>query len=93
MKELTIAKNDAGQRVDKFLTKAFPNLPVSMMYKYIRQKDIKVNRKRCTNSQRLEEGDVLTVYAPDEFLEQAAPEEFFANPKHPRLKDFLSKVL
>ncbi len=26
-------------------------------------------------------------------LEQAAPEEFFANPKHPRLKDFLSKVL
>ncbi|MBQ4557286.1 MAG: amino acid ABC transporter ATP-binding protein [Clostridia bacterium] len=26
-------------------------------------------------------------------LEQGAPEEFFANPKHPRLKDFLSKVL
>ncbi len=26
-------------------------------------------------------------------LEQAAPEEFFGNPKHPRLKDFLSKVL
>ena len=73
MKQLTIAKNDAGQRVDKFLTKAFPNLPVSMMYKYIRQKDIKVNRKRCTISQRLEEGDVLTIYAPDEFLEQAAP--------------------
>ncbi|MBP3435771.1 MAG: RluA family pseudouridine synthase [Clostridia bacterium] len=73
MKQLTIAKNDAGQRVDKFLTKAFPNLPVSMMYKNIRQKDIKVNRKRCTISQRLEEGDILTIYAPDEFLEQAAP--------------------
>ena len=26
-------------------------------------------------------------------LEEAAPEEFFANPKNPRLKDFLSKVL
>ncbi len=25
--------------------------------------------------------------------EEAAPEEFFSNPKHPRLKDFLSKVL
>lgn len=73
MKQLTITKNDAGQRVDKFITKAFPNLPVSMMYKYIRQKDIKINRKRCTISQRLEEGDVLTLYAPDEFLEQAAP--------------------
>ena len=26
-------------------------------------------------------------------LEDAPPEEFFGNPKHPRLKDFLSKVL
>ena len=26
-------------------------------------------------------------------LEQATPDEFFANPKHPRLQDFLSKVL
>ncbi|HCA04364.1 MAG TPA: glutamine ABC transporter ATP-binding protein [Ruminococcaceae bacterium] len=26
-------------------------------------------------------------------VEQAAPEEFFGNPKNPRLKDFLSKVL
>ncbi len=26
-------------------------------------------------------------------MEQAAPDEFFNNPKHPRLKDFLSKVL
>ena len=25
--------------------------------------------------------------------EEAAPEEFFGNPKHPRLKEFLSKVL
>ncbi len=27
------------------------------------------------------------------FVEEAAPEEFFTNPKHPRLKDFLSKIL
>ncbi|WP_085833336.1 amino acid ABC transporter ATP-binding protein [Clostridium merdae] len=26
-------------------------------------------------------------------LEEATPQEFFANPKHPRLQDFLSKVL
>ena len=26
-------------------------------------------------------------------LEEAHPQEFFANPKHPRLRDFLSKVL
>jgi polar amino acid transport system ATP-binding protein len=27
------------------------------------------------------------------FIEQAPPQEFFSNPKNPRLKDFLAKVL
>ena len=46
MKEFTIKKNDAGQRLDKYLTKSFPLLPQSLMYKYIRSKRIKVNGKR-----------------------------------------------
>ncbi len=72
MKTVTIGKNDAGQRVDKFVTKTFPLLPVSMMYKYIRQKDIKINGKRCHNADRLAKGDIVTIYAPDEFLAPAA---------------------
>ena len=28
-----------------------------------------------------------------QILESAPPEEFFSNPKNPRLKEFLSKVL
>lgn len=73
MLTVIIQKNDAGQRLDKFLTKTFRNLPVSMMYKYIRQKDIKRNGKRCTISDRLCEGDVLTLYVKDEFLTQVPP--------------------
>lgn len=53
MKQVTIAQNDANQRVDKFLTKTYPNLPQSMLYKAIRKKDIKVNGKRCEISTRL----------------------------------------
>lgn len=30
--------NDANQRVDKFLTKSYPNLPQSMLYKAIRKR-------------------------------------------------------
>lgn len=56
MKQVTIAQNDANQRVDKFLTKTYPNLPQSMLYKAIRKKDIKVNGKRCEISMRLQEG-------------------------------------
>ncbi len=71
MQSVTIGSNDAGQRVDKFLQKTYHNLPVSMMYKYIRQKDIKLNGRRCQISDRLREGDVLTLYVKDEFLEKA----------------------
>lgn len=68
MKKYIINSNDAGQRVDKFIQKAAPMLPQSMMYKGIRTKNIKLNRKRCEISTRLEEGDVLELYLPDEFF-------------------------
>ena len=71
MKTITIAKNDAGQRLDKFLTKAFPHLPQSMLYKSIRTKRIQRNGKRCAISDRLAEGDVLELYLYDEFLTPA----------------------
>ena len=64
MKSFTIGKNDAGQRLDRFLTKATPNLPHSMLYKGIRTKNIKVNRKRATIDQRLMEGDLVELYLP-----------------------------
>ena len=77
MKELKINKNDAGQRVDKFLTKTFKNLPASLMYKAIRKKDIKINKKRCKPDTKLCVGDILTLYIKDEFLEQTFDEYDF----------------
>ena len=44
MKELLVGPNDAGQRLDKFLSKAFPSLPASLLYKYLRLKRIKLRR-------------------------------------------------
>lgn len=69
MKEFLINKNDSGQRADKFIQKALPNLPKSMMYKLFRKKDIKLNGKRCDISQFLSEGDRLTVYVKDDAAE------------------------
>ena len=70
VKSVTVGVNDAGQRLDKFLTKTFANLPVSIMYKHIRKKDIKLNGKRCQINDRVQNGDVITLYVKDEFLEQ-----------------------
>ncbi len=73
MKEFTINKNDAGQRLDKYLTKSFPLLPQSLMYKYIRSKRIKVNGKRSEISYRLQLDDVVSLYINDEFFAPAQP--------------------
>lgn len=66
MKEFLIMPNDSGQRLDKFLLKAMPDLPKSMMYRLIRKKDIKINGKRCEISAKLSEGDVVRVYVKDD---------------------------
>lgn len=68
MKEFVINNNDAGQRMDKFLTKAVPALPKNLMYKYIRLKRIKLNGKRCEISSRLSVGDAVQLYINDEFF-------------------------
>ena len=68
MRIIKIMKNDAGQRLDKFLAKAVKGLPASMMYKSIRTKKIKVNRKRAEQNYILREGDEIQLFLRDEFF-------------------------
>ena len=71
MRELTVKKNDAGQRLDKFLSKALCDMPTSLLYKSIRTKKIKLNRKRATPECILAEGDTLQLFIADEFFRDA----------------------
>lgn len=70
MKEIEVSENDAGQRLDKFLLKTFPDLSKSMMYKGIRKKKIKVNRKRCTYDQKLQMHDHILLFLPPDVLKE-----------------------
>ena len=65
---MIINQNDANQRLDKFLKKTFENLPMSMLYKFVRTKKIKVNGKRAEIGYKLNEGDTVDLYIKDEFL-------------------------
>lgn len=69
MKSFIITDKDAGGRVDRFISKTFDKLPKSLMYKEIRKKNIKVNKKRCTPEQVLSSGDLLELYLKDDVLE------------------------
>lgn len=68
MRILTIGENDAGQRLDKFLSKAVKAMPPSLMYKSIRTKKIKVNRKRAEPRQMLCVGDTVQLFLSDELF-------------------------
>lgn len=78
MKEFIINRNDSGQRLDKFVLKAVPRLPQSMMYKAIRNKRIKINGKRAEISSRLCEGDTVQMYLNDEFFDSVTETEFMS---------------
>ena len=80
MKEFTINSNDSGQRTDKFIQKTLPNLPQSLLYKYIRLKRIKINGKKCEISTRLNAGDIVSMYINDEFFTQNKDYEFLSAP-------------
>ena len=69
MQSFKINRNDAGQRLDKFLSKAVKGLPMSLMYKYIRTKKIKVNRARTQQNYILQEGDEVLLFIREEFFE------------------------
>ena len=69
MRRVTVGKNSAGQRIDRFLQKAFPALTQGRICGFIRKKDIKVGGKRTEPSYKLCEGDAITLYVSDELLE------------------------
>lgn len=77
MKEFQINENDSGQRLDKFLQKAMPALPQSLMHKYIRLKRVKVNGKRSEIAYRLNLNDVISLYINDELFAKPDENNFF----------------
>lgn len=85
MKEIVAGKNDAGQRVDRFVGKAVPLLPDSLLQKYIRLKRIKINGSPAKRDARLAAGDTVQLYINDEFFEPPREENSYLKISKPKL--------
>ena len=85
MREFTIGKNDAGQRLDRWLGKTLPLLPAPLAQKYIRLKRVKVNGKGSARDVRLQVGDLLQLYINDEFFDQPREDNAFLAVFKPKL--------
>ncbi len=75
MREFTVTKNDAGQRLDRFAAKLVPSMPSALLQKYFRRKEIKVNGHWARPDLRLAEGDRVRLFLPEEFFTAAGRDE------------------
>ena len=67
MREVIISENDAGQRLDKFMSKKFKTMPPSLLYKYLRLKCVRINGKKTSQKDAvLKKGDVLSFYISED---------------------------
>ena len=53
MRELIISKNEANQRLDKYLAKYLNQAPTSFIYKMLRKKNIVLNGKKAAGKEKL----------------------------------------
>lgn len=71
MKTFTANKDDAGQRLDKFILKT-ADIPRSMMYRLLRTGHIKVNKKKAAGAFVISEGDIISFFTDDGIFKKAA---------------------
>lgn len=70
MQSVIMNKNDAGQRLDKFLGKYLNEAPKSFIYKMLRKKNITLNEKKATGNELLSLGDEVKFFLSDETIDK-----------------------
>mgnify|MGYP005763165405 FL=1 len=71
METVTIGKNEAGQRLDKYLKKYLDQAPAGFLYRMLRKKNILLNGKRASGSEKLALDDQVTLYLARETIEKS----------------------
>ncbi|TGE30670.1 pseudouridine synthase [Mycoplasmopsis bovis] len=63
MHKFVAHKNDGGRKLIKYISSLFKDLPEGPIYKLLRQKCVKINGKRITDSNHvINEGDEVVIY-------------------------------
>lgn len=74
MREIIIKGNEAGQRFDKYLKKYLPKAPGSFLYKMLRKKNIVLNGKKASGSEKLSSGDRVKFFLSEETMDKFSEE-------------------
>ena len=68
MRKLVVTEKYDKKKLNNFILDTFPTLNKNMLYKALRQKDIRVNGNRVKENVDIFLNDEIEVYIADEFL-------------------------
>ncbi|KAB1439552.1 RluA family pseudouridine synthase [Candidatus Galacturonibacter soehngenii] len=75
MQVIQVNQNEAGQRLDKLLTKYLNEAPKSFLYKMLRKKNITLNGKKADGSEKLSVGDEIKLFLAEETIHKFSKRE------------------
>jgi 23S rRNA pseudouridine955/2504/2580 synthase len=61
VRRVTVGEDDAGTRLDRFLTRRYPDVPKSRLFRIVRKGEVRVNGKRADIDTRLALGDEVRL--------------------------------
>jgi 23S rRNA pseudouridine955/2504/2580 synthase len=68
MRKIVVTEKYNNKKLNTFLLDTFPNLTQNMLYKALRQKDIKIDGIRQKENVTIYNGNIIEIYISDEFL-------------------------
>ena len=71
MQEITLTSSEAGQRLDRYLRKLLPSVPLGAIFRMLRQGDIRVDGKKAGGELRLTEGMKVSLRVADADVKKA----------------------
>ncbi len=93
MRSFTIGKEDAGQRLDKYLKRVLPNATGGFLYKMLRKKNIELNHHKADGKELLQIGDDVSFFLSDETFDKfAAAQSMHLNPIYARARKTLRDI-
>lgn len=72
MKQIRVREEEAGQRLDRLLSRYLKEAPKSFLYKMMRKKNITLNGKKADGSEKVQAGDEIRAFLSDETWEKFA---------------------
>ncbi len=68
MRKIIVTNKYNNKKLNNYILSIFPNLSTNILFRALRQKDIKVNGKRIKENILVFENDVIEIFVSDELL-------------------------